>query len=500
MSTLAQNPHRTAGKAARPRREGELARTLREARERLVFRRPLPLRFERALLVQHASAVRAAAPLLPLPVILAGAGLWAFAGSAMAVLWSGLALSLSIVHLGLADRLKAQAGRGFDPRLWTRLMLGTHALSGLIWAWLAQASCTSCAPLRFEMLLLSVLVLAVAMTAMVGATLRAVVPVAFAPMALVLLWRAGEASDPVAAAMLMVPAGAVPLFAFVAARLRADTLERLRHTAERDELIAELEEERIAADEARKRAEEANQAKSRFLATMSHELRTPLNAILGFSEVVSKEILGPVGNPVYRDYAEDIHASGQHLLDLINEILDLSRVEAGRYVLNEEAVDLVAIAHDCRAYLQMKADGKSIRLSTRVEDGLPLIWGDPRALRQVVLNLLSNAVKFAPVGGEVVLRVGWTAGGGQYVSVRDNGPGIPEAEIPLVLTSFGQGSAAIKNAEQGSGLGLPIVQALVHLHDGEFRLDSRPGQGTEALAIFPHGRVLEVMPAMQAYL
>jgi two-component system, cell cycle sensor histidine kinase PleC len=156
----------------------------------------------------------------------------------------------------------------------------------------------------------------------------------------------------------------------------------------------------------------------------------------------------------------------------------------------------VTVAEASIAFVQLKADAKNISLVGEFERDLPQLWGDPRSLRQVTLNLLSNAVKFTPPNGRILLRVGWTAGGGQYVSIRDTGPGIPSHEIPIVLSSFGQGAAAIKSAEQGTGLGLPIVRALVELHNGTFELHSAVGKGTEAIAIFPHSRVLEVMPAM----
>ncbi|WP_292141893.1 HAMP domain-containing sensor histidine kinase, partial [Mesorhizobium sp.] len=226
-------------------------------------------------------------------------------------------------------------------------------------------------------------------------------------------------------------------------------------------------------------------AKSRFLASMSHELRTPLNAILGFSEVMSNEVLGPMSNPTYRDYAHDVHESGQHLLDLINEILDLSRIEAGRYQLNEEPVMLLGIVEDCCHMMELRARNKDIRVVQDFEHELPRLFADERAVRQITLNLLSNAIKFTATGGEIRVRVGWTAGGGQYISIKDNGPGIPEDEIPIVLSAFGQGSIAIKSAEQGTGLGLPIVQGLLAMHGGEFELHSKLREGTEAIAIFP---------------
>src|SRR5882762_5474690 len=250
-------------------------------------------------------------------------------------------------------------------------------------------------------------------------------------------------------------------FALLAHRLHSTTLLTLEARAEKDALIGELEQAKAISDEARHRAESANVAKSRFLAQMSHELRTPLNAILGFSEVMKSEIFGPHTVPVYKEYSADIHNSGVHLLNLINEILDLSRIEAGRYELNEEAVDLAQIVSDCHHLLQLRAHNRGIAIHEVFEPELPRLWADERALRQICLNLLSNAIKFTPQGGEIWLKVGWTAAGGQYMSVLDNGPGIPDDEIPIVLASFGQGTNAIKSAEQGTGLGLPIAKNLI---------------------------------------
>ena len=203
-----------------------------------------------------------------------------------------------------------------------------------------------------------------------------------------------------------------------------------------------------------------------------------------------------LSGPTYKEYTADIHRSGQHLLNLINEILDLSRIEAGKYDLTEDAIHLVDITEDCIGMVQLRARAKNITISDQFEGGMPAIWADEKAMRQVVLNLLSNAVKFTPQGGEISVKAGWTAGGGQYLSIRDNGPGIPEEEIPIVLSAFGQGSIAIKSAEQGTGLGLPIVQGLVALHGGEFELHSKLREGTEAIAIFPPSRVMEALPAV----
>jgi two-component system cell cycle sensor histidine kinase PleC len=280
------------------------------------------------------------------------------------------------------------------------------------------------------------------------------------------------------------------LFLFLTSHLYEQTARSLAYRAEKDAIFAELEQAKAVSDEARRRAEAANMAKSQFLATMSHELRTPLNAILGFSDLMRGEMLGPIGNESYKSYLDDIHASGQHLLRIINDILDLSRIEAGKRVLREELTPLTEVAHEACALLDLKARQKSITIMEIFDEDMPKIVIDEQAMRQVVLNLVSNALKFTPEKGEVTVKVGRTQSGGQYVSVRDNGPGIPENEIPVVLSAFGQGAISIKTAEQGTGLGVPIVQALIHLHGGNFTLRSKVGVGTEAIATLPAKRVV----------
>ena len=183
-----------------------------------------------------------------------------------------------------------------------------------------------------------------------------------------------------------------------------------------------------------------------------------------------------------------------HLLNLINEILDLSRIEAGRYELNEDAVSLRRVAEDCHYLLKLRAGNRGITIHELFEPDMPRLWADERAVRQICLNLLSNAIKFTPQGGEIWLKVGWTASGGQYMSVKDTGPGIPDEEIPVVLASFGQGSNSIKSAEQGAGLGLPIAKNLIDLHGGTFTLKSKLRIGTEVVVTFPPERVMQALP------
>ncbi len=481
----------------KPHRNSDVARAVRKTRDQLAHQ-PGSLTFDRELLKLHARAVARVALAIPVMVLSIGAvGFYSGIRDEMLV-WTIIALAgyamLALVARN-ADRTDLTR---LDVARTRRNFLAAHFLSGVGWIYFALAGCGACQIEQFTVMKGVVLLLAIAATALIASLLRGALALTFAwPVAAYVLfgqhqWTLIE----IVMAVLLV--AALPFFAYVAGHMNRSALMLLSFRSEKDALIAELDTAKSMSDEARRRAEEANLAKSRFLASMSHELRTPLNAILGFSEVMGDEVLGPMENKTYRDYAKDIHTSGQHLLDLINEILDLSRIEAGRYQLNEEPVVVASVVEDCCHLMELKARNKDIELVQRFEDGLPRLMADGRAVRQIALNLLSNAVKFATPGTQVLVRVGWTAGGGQYISVRDAGPGIPADEIPVVLSAFGQGSIAIKSAEQGTGLGLPIVQGLIALHGGEFQLHSKLREGTEAIAIFPPSRVMEALPAVPA--
>src|SRR6202521_2642183 len=211
---------------------------------------------------------------------------------------------------------------------------------------------------------------------------------------------------------------------------------------------------------------------------------------------MKSEIFGAHTVPVYQEYSSDIHNSGVHLLNLINEILDLSRIEAGRYELNEEAVSLARVVEDCHHLLKLRASNRGITIHELFEPDMPRLWADERAVRQICLNLLPNGIKFTPQGGEIWLKAGWTASGGQYLSVKDTGSGIAEDEIPIVLASFGQGSNSIKSAEQGAGLGLPIAKSLIDMHGGTFTLKSKLRIGTEVIVTFPPEGVMSALSPM----
>ena len=342
-------------------------------------------------------------------------------------------------------------------------------------------------------LMMFLMLLVIAVSSMLAASLPIAALAATAPVTSAIAFNfvlSGTFDNYVLALLALAAEG---YFALLAHRLHSTTLATLEARAEKDALIGELEQAKAISDEARHRADAANVAKSRFLAQMSHELRTPLNAILGFSEVMKSEIFGAHAVAVYKEYSSDIHNSGVHLLNLINEILDLSRIEAGRYELNEEAVSLNRVVEDCHHLLKLRAGNRGITIHELFEPDMPRLWADERAVRQICLNLLSNAIKFTPQGGEIWLKVGWTASGGQYMSVKDTGPGIPDEEIPVVLASFGQGSNSIKSAEQGAGLGLPIAKNLIDLHCGTFTLKSKLRIGTEVVVTFPPERVMTAL-------
>jgi two-component system, cell cycle sensor histidine kinase PleC len=235
------------------------------------------------------------------------------------------------------------------------------------------------------------------------------------------------------------------------------------------------------------RLSEASKAKSNFLALMSHELRTPLNAIIGFSEVIAGELFGP-GSDRYRSYAGDIHGAGRHLLALINDILDLSKAEAGKLDLHCEAIDVALLVKDCVKLINDKARAQGNRIQTHFSPDLPLLFADELRLKQILLNLLSNAVKFTE-GGAVTVSAELGSQGAFVLSVRDTGVGMAPETIPIALEPFRQIDSALARKFEGTGLGLSLVKTLVERHDGRLEIESALNQGTTVRVIFPAGRV-----------
>lgn len=245
--------------------------------------------------------------------------------------------------------------------------------------------------------------------------------------------------------------------------------------------VADLAEQ---LDLAKREVEQSNLSKTGFLRIISHELRTPLHAIIGFAELLRDQRLGPIGDPLYAEYAGDIGSSGHHLLVLVNQLLDLSRIEAGRYQLNRAIQGITDVVHEATRIIAGKASAAKITLNNLVADDLPLVEIDEQAIRQVVVNLLSNAIKFTPAGGAVSIKAS-CQGNWLLLTVLDTGIGIPEDVLPRLMRPFERIDNDLNRQTEGTGLGLAISRALVDLHDGTLKIDSSFGEGTSVTVKLP---------------
>ena len=244
--------------------------------------------------------------------------------------------------------------------------------------------------------------------------------------------------------------------------------------------------------QARSQAEMANRSKSDFLANMSHELRTPLNAIIGFSEIISNELFGPIVNEKYLEYIRDIHNSSLHLLSIINDVLDMSKIEAGKLELSKEALNIQSVISDVVRMMHERAQSRGIELITQLLDEEVDVWADERAMKQIFLNLLSNAIKFSKAGGKVYVRVGADQPNLAVVEFEDYGIGMNEEEQERALQPFGQAKPATTRNYGGTGLGLPITKGLVEAHGGKLAIKSRAGHGTIVRVVLPtEGKALK---------
>jgi two-component system cell cycle sensor histidine kinase PleC len=469
---------------------------IRDIRARLVHGTTLKPEFEYELLTMFVRNELSARVTLPLLAAIFSLASMFWAPVLQASAWLAFVISAKFFMISACRSFLAQPPGQVRVHAWRRLFVWLELASGIAWGGIAVVGIGAADPSSHVFVLASLIVLlAIRMT--FASSVLPILYVGTIPITLAVVGRLLLQGHPFYFAMAAMAVGLHVYFVVLAKGLNSTALAMIEFRAEKDALILEIEEEKSISDEARRRAEAASMAKSRFLATMSHELRTPLNAILGFSEIMKNEVLGPLENASYREYAANIHDSGRHLLQLINEILDLSRIEAGRYELHEEPVRLADAAEDCLRLLKLRAESKGLEIVPDFSDGLPPIWADERAVRQICLNLMSNALKFTPRGGRITLTVAATPEGGQTLIVKDTGPGIPKEEIPRVMQAFGQGSLAHQTAEGGTGLGLPIVQNLVGLHGGTFELRSELRKGTEAIVTFPQSRVMRPLPPLQ---
>ncbi len=268
--------------------------------------------------------------------------------------------------------------------------------------------------------------------------------------------------------------------------------------------ITDISEQRGTEDElrnARAAAEAASQAKSRFLATMSHELRTPLNAVIGFSDALMREANAPGNVPIDRaraaEFAAAIQQAGQHLLNLINNILDVARIESGRFELASDLIDLPHLLQGCVRSCAPASRSAEVSIDTSIRPGIPRLRGDERRLRQVIAHLLANAIKFTPAGGKVLVSTEIGTDRDLRICVRDNGIGIAAEDIERVFEPFHQLDTGLARRAPGAGIGLYFCRALVQAHGGELKLESQPGQGTLATIRLPHTRLITAPAALE---
>jgi len=280
---------------------------------------------------------------------------------------------------------------------------------------------------------------------------------------------------------------------------RAHRAERqlLDHVREVEMTKRELERTSSELLQASRDATKASEAKSQFLAAINHELRTPLNAIIGFAEMLTSQALGPIGNERYSRYAQDIRDSGAHLLSMINDILELSRMDADRATLHEESFDPADVVAEALRMVEPQAEGGKLSLAVNIAARLPKLTADRRLVRQVLVNLLANAVRFTPEGGEVSVH-GFLRGEELCLEVRDTGIGIAEEDIPRALERFSQVDGKLSRKHDGAGLGLPMAKQFMELHGGALQLASTPGRGTQVCIAFPAERLAAATVTLSA--
>jgi len=471
-----------------PPAAAQAARPIHEARAKLAALSTGPATFKYEMLDLFATNHIAAALALPLFATVLGSAVLLWMDWPFVAFWLAAIFVTQGVMVGQCERFARMKMRKVNVSHWGRRFTLVEFISGCAWAMLPVFAWIPGDTVS-HVLIFAITLAMIAVRVTLASQALAIVYAGTLPLASVLILRLSMETEILHAILALIAVTAEFYFVWLARRLNSTTMQMIHLRAQKDGLIADLEDAKTVAEDAQRLAESANMAKSRFLATMSHELRTPLNAILGFSDIMRNEVFGAHAVPNYKEYSTDIHQSGEHLLNLISEILDLSRIEAGRYNLDETSVSLATIGEDCLKLLAIRARERGITLQSRFEPGLPNMWADERAIRQIWLNLISNAVKFTPPGGEVYLEASTSKTGGLALQVTDTGPGIPKDEIPLILSSFGQGTQAGLQSEKGAGLGLPIVKGLAELHGGQLLVESVLRQGTAMTVIFPAARL-----------
>jgi two-component system cell cycle sensor histidine kinase PleC len=447
-----------------------------------------PEPWQRDLLTLFASNQLKTAPALPiLALILTIVGVRWIDGFT-SLLWLGSVLVCQVLQHGLCLKYLRNDNPSIAPVEWIGMLTAAEAFAASCWSIPLFLYWQHGNELQ-HVFLIAILVAVIAVRIIVASNFMPVIIAGTGFLTILIVIRCLMAQTVFDAHIAAIAIVTEVFLLQLTRRLQETAREMLTYKQQREELIERLERARNVAEEARERAEEANRAKSKFLAAMSHELRTPLNAILGYSEILAQEMMGSHAVPAYKTYAGDIHHSGQHLLSLINDILDLSRIEAGRQELKEEPLSLAEMGASCLKLMEGQAKTKKLKLQIAFERSLPKLLADPRHIKQIWLNLLSNAIKFTPDGGKITLETGLEAER-HYLIVADTGHGIPKDEIESLREAFIRGSNAVKRAVDGAGLGLSIVNGLIQLHGGELTITSDLGKGTAIRVAFPSARTL----------
>ena len=453
-------------------------------------RKPGKLSWQRDLLVLFLRNQIRVAPAMPTLAVLLALTSVTWAPFAVVLGWLAAALGCQAIQWYLCHAYFWSERSHDKQRDWIGMLSASELLIGVCWSAPLFIFWDTAGSMQQVYLIASVMAV-VAVRLLIVNSFMPVLVAGTGALTIGVALRCIAEPEPIYLALGATVIAVEAFFLLVARDLQETARCMLVYKAQKDSLIADLRQARQKAEEERKKAEDANVAKSAFLATMSHELRTPLNAIMGFSEILKREMFGPLKVEAYRNYADDIHHSGHYLLALINDILDLSRIEAGRRELQEEPVSVLVALEEVNHLLLMKAQEKAIGVFVDVSATLPKLMVDRRALSQIAINLLSNAIKFTPAGGRVDIKASKNASGGLSISVRDSGPGIPAHEVEAAMGAFSRGALAKKKAIDGAGLGLPIVKGLMEVHGGDVAILSEAGKGAEVVVSFPPGRVLD---------
>jgi len=490
---LAERRRRPGSRSEQDRRARE---TVRETREKLINGSELKPEFEYELILMFVrNELAAQATLLLVAAIFAFASMF-WAPRAQAIIWLILVIAAKVLLLEACKRFQALPREEVQVATWRRRFVLIELVNGVMWGGFALVGVSAAGagfgpagtgidqPFTAQIFLFASLIVVLAVRMTFASTVIPILYVGTLPMTLAVVARLVAVQDAFHLALAAMALGVHVYFMFLAKGLYSTALTMLEYRATKDVLIAELEEQRAISDAARRRAEDANVAKSRFLATMSHELRTPLSSIIGFAELLHRELLIKAREPKHADYCRIIHESGEHLLSLVKDLLDVAKIESGKYSIIAEPVPVAEIVRSAVEAMRPAAEAADVVIRRDVAAGLPDLMADRRSVKQILLNLVSNACKFSDAGGEVTIRAE-ARGARIALIVADTGIGISQEHIGRIGQPFYQIESPLARRVDGAGLGLSIVRGLVALHGGELSVTSKVGEGTEFTVLLP---------------